>query len=122
MQITRHKLFKLKVSDDGKFTITKAVEKTLNNFLSDPNNVYVNHSITTLSEDVSDYGNIKTVCRYILISVVYKDLNSSSLDVKGTSNKMKKIVHKQLESGAPIEEPLILTDLDKEIIEFENRQ
>lgn len=121
MPTTKHKIFKIKVSDDGKFTITKTVENTINIFLSEANNVYVNHSVTTLTEDIEEYDNLKTVCKYVLISFVYKDLDSTSLNLKGTSKKIKQTVQKEIESGSPIDEPNILTDFDKEIIEFESK-
>lgn len=118
MSITKHKIFKVKVSEDGKFTISKTVENTINSFLSKPNNVYINHSVTTLTEDIEEYDNLKTVCKYVLISIIYKDLDSTSLDLKGTSKKIKEIVQREIESGNPFEEPDILTDIDKEILEF----
>lgn len=121
MTITKHKIFKIKISDDGRFTISKAVEKTINNFLIEPNIVYVNHSVTTLTEDVEEYHNIKTICKYVLISIVYKDLDSTQLDVKKTSKKIKSVVHKQIESGESIVEPNVLTEIDKAVIEFENK-
>jgi hypothetical protein len=121
MPTTRHKIFKIKVSDDGKFTISKTVEKTINEFLSEPNNVYVNHSVTTLNEDIEEYGNIKTICKYVLISIIYKDLDSTSLNLKGVSKKMKETVQREIESGDAIQEPDILTELDKEIKEIESK-
>lgn len=121
MPTTRHKIFKIKVSNDGKFTISKTVEETINTFLSEPNNVYVNHSVTTLTEDVEEYDNLKTICKYVLISIVYKDLDSTSLNLKGASKKIKETVYREIESGNSIEEPNILTELDKEIIEMETK-
>lgn len=121
MPITKHKIFKIKVSDDGKFTISKTIEKTINEFLSEPNNVYVNHSVTTLTEDLEEYDNLKTLCKYVLISIVYKDLDNTSLNLKGISKRTKETVHKEIESGNPIEEPNIITDLDKEILEIESK-
>ncbi|MDG1315158.1 MAG: hypothetical protein P8P29_06520 [Flavobacteriaceae bacterium] len=121
MPTTKHKIFKIKVSDDGKFTISKAVENTINTFLSEANNVYVNHSVTTLTEDIEEYDNLKTVCKYVLISIIYKDLDSTTLNLKGTSKKIKQTVQKEIESGSPIDEPNILTDFDKEIVEFESK-
>lgn len=115
MSITKHKIFKLKLSNDAKFTITKTVEKAINDFLLDSNIVYVNHSITTLTEDIEEYDNLKTICSYVLISIIYKDLNASPLDVKSTSKKIKSIVHKQVETGDEITEPKIETEFDKEI-------
>lgn len=121
MPTTRHKIFKIKVSDDGKFTISKTVEKTINEFLSEPNNVYVNHSVTTLNEDIEEYDNIKTICKYVLISIIYKDLDSTSLNLKGASKKMKETVQREIESGDAIQEPDILTELDMEIKEIESK-
>lgn len=121
MPTTKHKIFKIKVSDDGKFTISKTVENTINTFLSEPNNVYVNHSVTTLTEDIEEYDNLKTICKYVLISIIYKDLNSTSMNLKGVSKKTKETVQKEIESGNAIEEPDILTELDKEIIEIESK-
>lgn len=121
MPTTRHKIFKIKVSDDGKFTISKTVEKTINEFLSEPNNVYVNHSVTTLNEDIEEYDNIKTICKYVLISIIYKDLDGTSLNLKGASKKMKETVQREIESGDAIQEPNILTELDKEIKELESK-
>ncbi|NER15121.1 hypothetical protein GWK08_16825 [Leptobacterium flavescens] len=115
MSITKHKIFKLKLNDDAKFTITKTVEKAINEFLLDSNIVYVNHSITILTEDIEEYDNLKTICRFLLISIVYKDLNSSSLNVRSTSKKVKNVVHKQIELGVEITEPQIETEIDKEI-------
>ena len=121
MPITRHKIFKIKVSDDGKFTISKTVEKTIDTFLSVPNNVYVNHSVTTLTEDVEEYDNLKTICKYVLISIIYKDLDSTSMNLKGVSKKIKETVQRDIESGNAIQEPEILTELDKEIIKIESK-
>lgn len=121
MPTTKHKIFKIKVSDDGKFTISKTIEKTINEFLSEPNNVYVNHSVTTLTEDIDEYDNLKTICKYVLISIVFKDLDNTSLNLKGISKKTKEIVHREIESGNPIKEPNILTEIDKELIEIESK-
>ena len=121
MPTTRHKIVKIKVSDDGKFTISKAVENTINTFLSEPNNIYVNHSVTTLTEDVEEYDNLKTICKYVLVSIIYKDLDSTSLNLKGASKKIKETVQREIESGKTIEEPDILTELDKEILEIQSK-
>ena len=121
MPTTRHKIFKIKVSDDGKFTISKAVENTINTFLSEPNNIYVNHSVTTLTEDVEEYDNLKTICKYVLVSIIYKDLDSTSLNLKGASKKIKETVQREIESGKTIEEPDILTEWDKEILEIQSK-
>lgn len=121
MSVTKHKIFKIKISEDGKFTIAKAIENTINKFLADPNTVYVNHSVTTLTEDIEEYDNLKTMCKYVLISIIYKDLNNSPFNVKTSSKRIKNIVHKQIESGKSIPEPDILTEIDKEVLYFETK-
>ncbi len=121
MPQTKHKLFKAKISDDGKLTISKSIEDTLNKFLDEPNIVYVNHSITILTEDIEEYDNLRTVCKYILISLVYKDLDSTSFSVKSTSKEIRNVVHKEIESGEAINEPDIQTGIDKEIVELERK-
>lgn len=115
MPTAKHKIFKIKLSDDGKFTVHKAIESAINEFLADSNNVYINHSITTLTEDVESYGSQKTVCRYVLISIVYKDINGTAFNVKRTSKQVKDIVHKEVESDSELSEPTIETEIDKEI-------
>jgi len=121
MSTTKHKIFKIKISDDGKFTISKTVERTIDSFLSNPNNVYINHSVTTLTEDINEYDNLKTICKYALISIVYKDLESSPLNIKGTSKKIKQTVQREIEKGNSIDEPNILTSIDNEIIAIESK-
>lgn len=121
MPITKHKTFKIAISDNSKFNISNTAENSINTFLAEPNNVYVNHSITTLTEDIEKYGKIKTVCKYLLVSLIYRDLNATPLDLTGVSKKLEKTVRKEIESGTPIEEPNILTGLDKEILKFESK-
>jgi hypothetical protein len=121
MPTTKHKIFKIKVSDDGKFSISKTVEDTINAFLLEANNVYVNHSVTTLTEDIEEFDNFKTICKYVLISIIYKDLNNTTLNLKDTSKKIKKVVQREIESGNPTKEPSIMTEFDKEITGFESK-
>lgn len=121
MPITKHKIFKIQISDDSKFTISTSVEKTINDFLNEPNIIYLNHSVTTLTEDIEEYDKIKTLCKYVLISIIYKDLDYTQLDIKTTSNKIKAAVHKQIESGEALDEPDIVTEIDKGVIDFNNK-
>lgn len=118
MAQTKHKFFKLKLSEDGSLTFTKSIENTINDFLMDPNNVYVNHSITTLNEDIDEYGEIKTINKFVLISLVYKDLSESKLDLKMTSNKTKDMVHENVVESEHIPSPNYITQLDKDIEEI----
>ncbi len=122
MSLTKHKIFKVKISDDGKFSINTATDKAINGFLAEPNNVYINHSITTITEDVEEYGEQKTICRLLIISLIYKDISATELNVKNTSKRVKEIVHKEFETGSQIDEPNIETAMDKEIEEFSKKK
>lgn len=119
MSITKHKIFKLRLSQGNKFVVTQKAEAAINEFLLDPNNVYINHSVTTLTEDIDEYGNSKTICRYVLISLIYKDLNATPFDTATTSKKVQSVIHKQIESGEEIPMPDVETAIDREIKEME---
>ena len=118
MAQTKHKVFKIKITEDGKFNLDKAVEDEINNFLSEPNNIYVGHSITVLTQDVDNYGHFKTINKFIVISLVYKDLNESEFDLKKASKKVKEVVTKEIESGKAIPEPKTNTEFDESIKEL----
>lgn len=118
MSVTKHKIFKLKVDSENNFGIDATTEKVINDFLAEPNYVYINHSITTLTEDEDVIGAVRTFCRFIAISIIYKDLNASNLNLNEVSEKAKDIVHKEIKEGDDIPEPQIETRLDKEIKEM----
>jgi hypothetical protein len=118
MPITKHKIFKLKIREDAKFSLDSSVEKEINDFLSTTNYVYINHSITTLSEDVETFGVSKTINRIVLISLIYKDLSETSFDLKNTSKKVQRVVKKEIEKDVEIEKPNIETDIDKQVQSF----
>ena len=115
MSITKHKTFKIRISDDGKFILDKSVENSINAFLAEPNNVYINHSVSTLSEDIDIYGSQKTIIRFVIISLVYKDLNETALNLKGTSKRIQKNVRKEIKKDSKIDEPSLETAIDAEI-------
>ena len=115
MSQTKLEIFKIKISDNSKFDFDKKALETINHFLSEENNVYVNHSTSILTEDVEEYGTNKTINRYLVISLIYKDLNASTYNLKNTTQKVKKIVTKEIEDGEIISEPKIETEIDKKI-------
>ena len=115
MSQTKHRLFKVGISDDGKFSFDSSVEKQINDFLAESNYVYINHSITTLTEDSDKFGNTITVNRFLALSLIYKDLNSTSFDLTGTSKKTQKVVKKEMEKGDKLNNPVPETDFDKEV-------
>ena len=115
MSITKHQIFKINISNDSKDTFDNAVLKKIDSFLAESNNVYINHSISVLTEDIEEYGNFKSINKYILLSLVYKDLNATEFNLKGTSEKVKEIVNKEIVKGEKIQEPKIETEFDKKI-------
>lgn len=117
MSVTKHQIFKIKLSNDGKFNLDKAVEKKINDFLAQPNNVYLNHSITILSEDIVEYGDSKTVNKYVLVSLIYKDLRATPLDIEGVSGDVQETVKKEIETGSKMDEPILETNFDKDFKE-----
>ncbi|MEN8185490.1 MAG: hypothetical protein ABFR05_00015 [Bacteroidota bacterium] len=115
MSQTKLEIFKIKISENSKFDFDKKTQDRINDFLSEENNVYVNHSTSILTADIEEYGTNKTINKYLVVSLIYKDLNASEYNLKNTSKKVKEVVTKEIESGKNIKEPNIETDLDKEI-------
>jgi hypothetical protein len=118
MPLNKHKLFKIKISEDGKFDFDKKVENEINTFLADSDNVYVNHSIAILTDSIEHFDEFKSVNKYILLSLIYKDLNDSANSLKKVSDKVRKVVTKSYEDDTIIQEPQIETDFDKAIKEI----
>ena len=115
MSNIKHKLFKIKILNDDKKNFDEKALKTINEFLKESNNVYINHSITTITEDIEKYGQINTICTNIIISLIYKDLLETEFDLTTTKNKTKIVVRKQVIDDSDSAEPIIETDFDKEI-------
>ena len=115
MSVTKHKTFKIKISDDGKLTLDRAAQNTINNFLAESNNVYVNHSTSILTEDIEEYGSIITLNRFLVISLVYKDLEGTPMSLTKVSKKTKAVIQKEIETGKKITEPALTTEFEKKI-------
>ncbi len=115
MSQTKFEIFKIQISENAKFDFDKKALEKINDFLIDENNVYINHSTSILTEDIEEYGTNKTVNKYLVVSLIYKDLNASEFNLKNTSKKVKEVVKKEIEEGKNIPEPKIETDFDKEI-------
>ena len=120
MSNIKHKLFKIKILNDDKKNFDEKALKTINEFLKESNNVYINHSITTITEDIEKYGQINTICTNIIISLIYKDLLETEFDLTTTKNKTKIVVRKQVIDDSDSAEPIIETDFDKEIAKINN--
>ncbi|WP_338790330.1 hypothetical protein [Bernardetia sp. MNP-M8] len=115
MSITKHKIFEIEIEEVDNLSLSENAINAINDFLSEPNYIYVNHSITVLTKDEEHYEQIKTKCKYLVLSLIYKDLNATSLDIKKSSTKVKNVVRKQIEVGEDMEEPNIETEIDREI-------
>lgn len=115
MSKTKFEIFKIQISENSKFDFDKKAIERINDFLSDENNVYINHSISILTEDIEEYGTNKTVNKYLVVSLIFKDLSTSEFNLRNTSKKIKEVVKKEIEEGKNIPEPKIETDFDKEI-------
>ncbi len=115
MPQTKLEIFKIKISNDSKFTLDKATQDEINLFLAEENNIYVNHSTAIISEGIEEYGSTKTIDKFLVISLIYKDLKASEFDLKNTNKKVKATVTKEIESGVSMETPVIETKFDKEI-------
>lgn len=115
MSVTKHKTFKVKISDDGKLTLDRATQNTINKFLEESNNVYVNHSTSILTEDIDEYGSTKTLNKFLVISLVYKDLAGTPMSLTKVSKKTKAVVRKEIETGNKTTEPALTTEFEKKI-------
>ncbi|MDQ3130109.1 MAG: hypothetical protein M3Q99_05035 [Acidobacteriota bacterium] len=122
MSVTKHKIFRVKISQDDKLSFDQNIQKEINSFLFESDNIYVNHSTSILTEDIEEYGQNKTINKFLIISLIYKDLNDTTYSLKNTSNKVKKVVSKEIETGHILSEPNIETDFDKEVKAIKRRE
>lgn len=120
MSNIKHKLFKVKVLNNDKKDFDDKALISINDFLIESNNVYVNHSVTTITEDIEKYGQINTICKEIVISLIYKDLLDSELSLSNATKKNKALVKKQIIDDSDFPEPETETDFEKEIEKIRN--
>jgi hypothetical protein len=113
MSLTKHQIFKIGFSQDKSLEIDKITSDRINDFLADPNNIYINHSICILSESVERYGNIENVNRFIIISLIYKDLNETAMDLSTASPVIKQVVRRGVKTDSTIPKPMTETEFDK---------
>jgi hypothetical protein len=115
MSITKHQIFKVGFSQDESLELDKIASDKINDFLADPNNIYINHSICVLSESVERYGNIENANRFIVVSLIYKDLNETALDLSTASPAVKQVVRRGVKTDNKIPKPMLETEFDKVI-------
>lgn len=122
MSVTKHKIFRVKISQDDKLSFDQNIQKEINSFLFESDNIYVNHSTSILTEDIEEYGQNKTINKFLIISLIYKDLNDTTYSLKNTSNIVKKVVSKEIETGHILGEPSVETDFDKAVKAIKRRE
>lgn len=115
MSATKHKIFKVKIYDSEKFKLDTAAQTAINKFLAESNNVYVNHSTSILTEDIEEYDSVKTLNRFLVISLVYKDLEGTPMSLTKVSKRTKAVIEKEIEAGEKITEPSLKTEFEKTI-------
>ena len=115
MSQTKLEIFKIGISQSSNFDLEKNVLDQINVFLSDDNKIYINHSTSIITEDLDEYGVAKTINKFLVISIVYKDLKETHFNLNNTSKKIKDIVRKEIETETTLPEPIIETDLEKKI-------
>ena len=117
MPVTKHKLFSIYVSDLSKIDFDNAIMKKIDTFLIESNVVYVNHSISVLSDPTFQYEKLKAYRHFVILSIIYKDLNETEFDVSKTTKKTKEVVKKSIEAGDTVPMPNIESSFDKKLKE-----
>jgi ABC-type uncharacterized transport system ATPase subunit len=115
MTKTKHKFFKIALLNQATFDLDKKVEQSVNDFLADPNFVYVNHSITVLSNTIDENDIPKLMNRFVLISLIYKDLKDTTYKLDKVSPKVQNIVKKSFEESGEVINSNIETEFDKKM-------
>lgn len=114
MPVNKLKIFKIKISKGGNFSLDNSTQQVINDFLSEANMIYVGHSTSVLSEDVDSEGRIKRIDRFLVVTIVYKDLSETAYDLTKTSSKTKQIVTREIESGQVVKQPEVKTAFDSD--------
>lgn len=112
-----HKIFSIPVSDSDKISMELTALNTINKFLCEPNIVYINHSISVLTNLVTEYQRVTNHKHYIIVSLIYKDLSATEFDLSKTSKKTNEIVKKSIAIGDTMPMPEFETAFDKKIKE-----
>src|SRR5258705_2359302 len=103
MAVTKHITFKIAIDDA--LNLEEAGLEKINQFLLEANVVYVNHSIVVLSIPIKQTNNFKIVNKTLVVSLIYKDLSETSLDLLKVSKKMTASVKRTIEEGEKISMP-----------------
>jgi hypothetical protein len=112
-------MFKIAILNQEDFDFDKKIESSINDFLAEPNNIYVSHSVTVLSntEEKNDVPNL--INRFILLSIVYKDLKDTNYKLDKVSPKIQRVVKKSFEDSNEVIQSSVETDFDRKIKELQ---
>lgn len=121
MSQIKFEIFKIAITNSSNFSFEKAAKVKIDEFLRDANHVYINHTASIATEDIEEYGFNKTTNKYLIITLVYKDLNETEYDLSNVGRKTKKIVQKEIKDGETIPAPTIETSFDIQIAENLNK-
>lgn len=100
MANTKHRLFTISISDENNIEFEQKAVDLINKFLLEENVVYVNHAFSILSNPkLKISGAIESYKHFGIISLVYKDLIDTEMDLSKASKKIIKTVKKSIERG-----------------------
>ncbi|NDW08464.1 hypothetical protein [Dysgonomonas sp. 520] len=115
MPQTKFEIFRVAITDTTKLSFDSTARKKIDNFLKNPNYIYINHTASIATEDIEKYGVNKTTNKFLIVTLVYKDLTETEYNLSNTGRKTKKIVHQQIKNGDSIQAPVIETSFDTKI-------
>jgi hypothetical protein len=107
MATIRHKLFSVKIDD--LYNVDAVVAEALDEFLSDVNHVYINHSVSSIGLGPGRIDRESV----LFLSIVYKDLRNTTNQLTNVTAESKEMVHNSILSGSIQEPPVFETAFDK---------
>ncbi len=119
MSLTKIKVFKFTILHEG-LDLELEIEKIINNFFANVNNIYVDHSAIVLYSDKDVNGKVRIAKKEIIVNIIYKDLNVKDLSITKVSKKVQAVVKKEIEEEK-INSPNVQTGFDKKADGFKKK-
>ena len=113
MAVNKIKVFKVAISNNMELDLDEKELEAVNKFLKNPNIIYINHSGTVFFDSENHNGREKLKNRFLVISLVYKDLNDTQYNLKKVSKKTESFIKNSFENNEKIEPPKHLTNFEK---------
>jgi hypothetical protein len=111
MSITKHKLFQIPITSE--IVLNDDGFNEMNSFLAEANYVYISHSISILTQSLKSTNTFRQVNKFLLISLVYKDLSETKMDIKRASKKAATVVKQSTEQNEKMPMPSYQTNFEK---------